>query len=61
MRDLITGIVIGVVITTGIFFYFNTLTKIAKLEVRVEMLCKDVDRIVQKVGPLSEKRGGEKR
>jgi len=56
MKDLIIGIFIGALITTGVFFYSNTLTKVTKLEVKIEMLCKDIDRIALKIGPLPEKR-----
>lgn len=54
MKDLIIGIFIGVLITTGIFSYSTVLVKVAKLEARTEMLCKDVERIASKVGPLPE-------
>jgi len=60
MKDLIIGIIIGSLLTSGVFIYATQTRKMEGLESRIETMSGDIERITQKVGPLPEKLKGKK-
>jgi len=60
MKDLIVGIIIGSLLTAGIFVYSIQQRSIIKMEIKLEQCINDVERITSKIGPLPEKLKGKK-
>ncbi len=52
MKDLIIGIIIGALLTSGVFFYSLQVRKVERIEKKLESITDDIHRINQKVGPL---------
>lgn len=60
MRDLIVGVIVGALLTTGIFIYTIQQRSIIKMEIKLERCEIDIERITSKIGPLPEKLKGKK-
>ncbi len=52
MKDLIIGLIIGSLLTSGIFVYALQISKTEKMESRIETISNDIERITQKIGGL---------
>jgi len=55
MKDLIIGIIIGIITAALCFSLILQQNQIVALKLKQESICKDIDSIVQKVGPLSDR------
>jgi len=52
MRDLIIGLILGVMATTIAFYHFSLSSRVVKIEGKMERVVQDVESIALKVGPL---------
>ncbi len=60
MKDLIMGLLIGSLLTSGIFVYALQISKTEKMESRIETISNDIERITQKIGGLPPEKARKK-